>query len=203
MAGYNGYSMSNNAVAAYASGEKPLTKWTKSVILEEIEENTNISEEKFATLGKMTSKELKDAFLFASSWHHTSKFYNCTDFFSLDFEKIEEITIDEVKEIIANRPKKAKRSAEEIEAEKAAKAAKQAEKDAKIEKENLFKYQTKYKSLSGFMKSTTIDLEKLRKIRLEKIAEKREQLRKTWTAQGYEYGLKNIESDEFVEDYIR
>lgn len=29
MAGYNGYSMSNNAVAAYENGEKPLSKWKK------------------------------------------------------------------------------------------------------------------------------------------------------------------------------
>ena len=37
MAGYNGYSMSNNAVSAYDNGEKPLSKWRKSDILEEIE----------------------------------------------------------------------------------------------------------------------------------------------------------------------
>lgn len=33
MAGYNGFSMSNNAVAAYEDGEKPLSKWTKANIL--------------------------------------------------------------------------------------------------------------------------------------------------------------------------
>lgn len=32
MAGYNGFSMSNNAVAAYEDGEKPLSKWTKADI---------------------------------------------------------------------------------------------------------------------------------------------------------------------------
>lgn len=36
MAGYNGYSMSNNAVAAYQNGEKPLSKWTKKEILNQI-----------------------------------------------------------------------------------------------------------------------------------------------------------------------
>ena len=38
MAGYCGYSMSNNAVDAYNDGEKPLSKWTKRAIIEAIEE---------------------------------------------------------------------------------------------------------------------------------------------------------------------
>ena len=38
MAGYNGWSMSNNAVAAYEDGEKPLSKWTKTDIFGMIEE---------------------------------------------------------------------------------------------------------------------------------------------------------------------
>ena len=33
MSGYKGYSMSNNAVAAYSGGKKPMSKWTKSEIL--------------------------------------------------------------------------------------------------------------------------------------------------------------------------
>lgn len=37
MAGYSGYSMSNNAVDAYESGEKPRSKWTKAAILNAIE----------------------------------------------------------------------------------------------------------------------------------------------------------------------
>ena len=36
MAGYSGYSMSNNAVAAYENGEKPLSKWKKADILEAV-----------------------------------------------------------------------------------------------------------------------------------------------------------------------
>ena len=38
MAGYNGWSMSNNAIEAYENGEKPLSKWTKTDIFEAIEE---------------------------------------------------------------------------------------------------------------------------------------------------------------------
>ena len=33
MAGYNGWSMSNNAVQAYEDGEKPLSKWTKKTLV--------------------------------------------------------------------------------------------------------------------------------------------------------------------------
>ena len=36
MSGYYGYSMSNNAVEAYENGERPLSKWRKSDILEAI-----------------------------------------------------------------------------------------------------------------------------------------------------------------------
>ncbi len=203
MAGYNGYSMSNNAVAAYLDGEMPLSKWTKAAIIKAIFENCEIAEEKADLLKKMTAKELKDNFLKCSSWHHTSKFYNCTDFYSLDFYKIEEISAEVIKNIISNRQKKAKRSAEEIEAEKAAKAARKAEKEVKEEKERLFKYQTKYKTLSGFMRSNSVNLDELRKIRLEKILEKREMLRRNWEKQGYKYGLEHIEDDTFIERYIR
>lgn len=34
MAGYYNHSMSNNAIAAYAYGEKPLSRWRKRDILE-------------------------------------------------------------------------------------------------------------------------------------------------------------------------
>ncbi len=37
MAGYYKYSMSNNAVKAYKQGEKPLSKWTKTEILSNVE----------------------------------------------------------------------------------------------------------------------------------------------------------------------
>lgn len=33
MAGYQGYSMSNNAVQAYKQGEKPRSKWTKAEVV--------------------------------------------------------------------------------------------------------------------------------------------------------------------------
>lgn len=82
-AGYHGYSMSNNAVAAYDNGEMPLSKWTKSAILNELVEQ-EANPDIIALAKKMTVAQLKDVFLYKSSWHHTSKMYNRTDFYSVN-----------------------------------------------------------------------------------------------------------------------
>lgn len=90
MSGYFGYSMSNNAITAYSNGEKPISKWTKTAILEaitaEIEEE-NLPSELFQDAQKLTAKQLK-MFLRQSSWHHTSKHYNRTIFYSLDTDAL-------------------------------------------------------------------------------------------------------------------
>ena len=98
MAGYYGYSMSNNAVIAYEQGEKPLSKWTKKVILNEInyyilDNNLDLNIEFFS---KITLKILRENFLEKSSWHHTSKFYNKTYFYELRCEKIYNLTNDDL-----------------------------------------------------------------------------------------------------------
>ena len=99
MAGYNGWSMSNNAVAAYENGEKPLSKWTKADIFNAINEQVEIkcSIEK---LKKLPVKVLKGICLRCSSWHHTSSYYNQTDFYSLDVKRVEELTDDKIKELL-------------------------------------------------------------------------------------------------------
>lgn len=92
MAGYSGWSMSNNAVDAYSNGEKPLSKWTKADIFDTIEEQEielKCSMEKFK---KLPVKVLKEVCLRYSSWHHTSNHYNQTDFYSLDISRIENLT---------------------------------------------------------------------------------------------------------------
>ena len=106
MAGYNGFSMSNNAVAAYESGEKPLSKWTKADIMDAIENaireeelTLNCSMEK---LKKTPVKILKSVCLHCSSWHHTSNHYNKTDFYSLDVDSIAELTDEKIDRIIEN-----------------------------------------------------------------------------------------------------
>lgn len=105
MAGYNGFSMSNNAVAAYEKGEKPLSKWTKTDILEGIEKairkeelTLNCSMEK---LKKLNVKLLKEICLTYSSWHHTSNHYNKTEFYSLDYDEIEELTDEKIENILS------------------------------------------------------------------------------------------------------
>lgn len=101
MAGYNGYSMSNNAVAAYESGEKPLSQWAKGDIISEIEQlvlakEIDISFD-IANLKKVPVSMLKDVCLKQTSWHHTSEYYNRTNFYSLDIGKIESLTDKDIK----------------------------------------------------------------------------------------------------------
>ena len=104
MAGYNGFSMSNNAVAAYESGEKPLSKWTKADIIEAIEdaikENELILNCNLEKLKKLKVNVLKQICLYCSSWHHTSNHYNKTDFYSLDIDSIPELTDEKINRII-------------------------------------------------------------------------------------------------------
>lgn len=100
MAGYYNYSMSNNAVWAYENGEMPLSKWTKSSILDACGDKAEM-------LKPLTVAELRAEILICSSWHHTSKHYNRTDFYMIDVEKLNEITNEDVAAIIARRqPKK-------------------------------------------------------------------------------------------------
>lgn len=100
MAGYNGYSMSNNAVAAYNNGEKPYSKWTKSDILDEIPDNLKESSK------KLTLTEIRSLFLHWTSWHHTSSMYNRTDFYSVNSDGI---TVNQIESIIAQRKPKAEK----------------------------------------------------------------------------------------------
>ena len=99
-AGYNWKKgMSNNAVNAYEQGEKPLSKWTKADLLNEFEKGLPtlsdylkdlykdiLSINLVEKLKKLSLKELKNLLLTKSSYHHTSKYYNATDFYKVDVE---------------------------------------------------------------------------------------------------------------------
>ena len=118
MAGYNGFSMSNNAVAAYNSGEKPFSKWTKTDVIEAIEDAIRDGELtlecSLEKLKKATVEILKSVCLHRSSWHHTSKHYNKTNFYSLDVEGIAELTDEKIAKMIAiNKDKKPTEPTEE------------------------------------------------------------------------------------------
>lgn len=104
MAGYNGFSMSNNAVAAYRDGEKPLSKWTKKEILNRIANQIEQEELELhcslALLKKLSLKALKENCLCCSSWHHTSNYFNETNFYDVDIDRIEELTDEKINAIL-------------------------------------------------------------------------------------------------------
>ena len=93
--GYVGSSMSVNARDAYDSDEKPRSKWTKQEIVDEIKRLTGVD------ASKLTADELRVQYLKYAGWHHTGKYFNRTDFYSLDIP--EELTQAEVDSIIAAR----------------------------------------------------------------------------------------------------
>ena len=93
--GYVGSSMSVNARDAYDSDEKPRSKWTKQEIVDEIKRLTGVD------ASKLTADELRVRYLKFAGWHHTGKYFNRTDFYSLDIP--EELTQAEVDSIIAAR----------------------------------------------------------------------------------------------------
>lgn len=106
MAGYRGYSMSNNAYCAYLDGEKPKSKWTKQDILDCIEEiNANAS----ALARRLTAQELRDYCLRRTSWHHTSMYYNETYFYSINEDFCERLNADIVENIIRDRKPRIKK----------------------------------------------------------------------------------------------
>lgn len=109
MAGYHNHSMSNNAIAAYAQGEKPLSKWRKRDILETAaeylaEQGDPAAAQKIAWLRSMSLPLLKSRTLRRSSWHHTSKHYNATDFYSLNACFMDEMTEEDTQSDSAPEP---------------------------------------------------------------------------------------------------
>lgn len=101
MAGYKGYSMSNNAVEAYRSGEKPLSRWTKHDIIEAAKE---IDEEKAEHLKRVPLAVLKNRVLEYVSWHHTSSRYNRTEFYCVSESRIERLSIDDIDALSRRKP---------------------------------------------------------------------------------------------------
>lgn len=113
--GYSGYSMSNRAVEAYEDGEMPLSKWSKEKIIREVVEYDHFTKEE---LKKYTKKVLTEYFLERSSWHHTGKFCNETDFYSINSKRAENGAIDDLEELKEHCKKETKK-AEKLEVVKA------------------------------------------------------------------------------------
>ena len=103
MSGYNWtYGMSNNAVLAYRTGEKPRSRWTKPEMLEEIADVYG----DVAGVAKLTKEELFTVFFYNSSWHHCSGAFNRVYFYSVR----EDISspAERVAEMISSRTPKQK-----------------------------------------------------------------------------------------------
>lgn len=98
MAGYKNFSMSNNAAAAYADGLKPKTKFIKDDFLSVCYELKD--SEKAAVIEKASIKELRNNLLSYSEWHHTGSYYNKTNFYIINDSLIEDLTADELKELL-------------------------------------------------------------------------------------------------------
>lgn len=163
MSGYYNYSMSNNAINAYDNDEMPLSKWNKKNILFGASLYTDLN------LNKLTVKELKEEFLKYSSYHHTSKMYNVTNFYVLNIEKISRLTQNDIDKILMDRIKNRK-SKEEIKQEKENKERERLfrsyKKICKVTGQNEYYVNKKYIELC-----TNIEIEKQIKL-LESLKEK-------------------------------
>jgi len=108
MAGYDGFSMSNNARLAYEAGEKPKSKWTKDAIILELK-RAGVDPVQIAVVRRFPASVLKEIGLSRSSWHHTSSRYNRTDFYTVDVDRLERLKISDLdyyKEAYAKEPKR-------------------------------------------------------------------------------------------------
>lgn len=93
--GYDGYSMSNNARQAYAEDKQPLSRWTKSDIIEVCERlakdnGLNLDMNKLSKLNLYTLKQL----LSYAEYHHTGKYFNVTDFYEVDPDLLAKLIAD-------------------------------------------------------------------------------------------------------------
>lgn len=80
MAGYNNYSMSNNAVEAYDNGQLPISKFVSFL-------------KKTYGLKGLTAGDVKVARISPISWHHTSCKFNRTNFYSTEVEPNEVVDL--------------------------------------------------------------------------------------------------------------
>lgn len=88
--GYIGHSMSRRAAEAYEDGEMPKSKWSKKAMVAAIQSYCDEFDMSFDpdVLKGMRKDEVFERFFHESSWHHTSKFFNETDFYKLDEDAV-------------------------------------------------------------------------------------------------------------------
>lgn len=79
--GYVGCKMSERAKEAYDNGERPMSKWNKWDILNELE--YDLDDDTIAKLSKYSTQTLKNVCLEWTSWHHTGSYASETDFYAV------------------------------------------------------------------------------------------------------------------------
>lgn len=201
--GYIGSSRSARSQQSIESYEIPISMISKNIIEDFITENEDrFSEEEIFFLKKLSIAKWKYIMKTsaASSWHHTSSFFNKTNHYNLiDISK----TILESKETINDDYKEFLKRNTSSETELKKKADKKQSKSEINDKKILFKYQKKYKTLGGFLRSNS-DFEALKEIRKNAIYTKREELIKLWNQLPKEHRVwKEINNDDFIESYIK
>lgn len=129
-AGYIGQSMSRRAAIAYDNGEKPKSKWTKKAMLAALEEWADWEDREVSTeIAKMKKDEIFNKYFCLTSWHHTGKFANETDFYGVDEytcrDEFPKLTVDQIAAKHAAR--EAARQAEQARREERARKIREAE----------------------------------------------------------------------------
>jgi len=98
MAGYDGLSMSNNAVEAYELGLKPWSRWMKKDLVKDIDETLKEYhielKVQYDVLIKLPTEALRRAVLDTRDYHHTSYYYNETPFYFVSIIKLANLTND-------------------------------------------------------------------------------------------------------------
>lgn len=174
--GYIGKSESVNSKNAKLSGEYPISYWTKSHFIEMLSyEGADHLIDKAQSLPLYILKKC----LVYSGWHHTSLYFNITEFYSLDIDKLASLSVEEIK---AAKNAHKQELALSTKKDDERKAIKRARKDLETRLYYVLDF-THYKNLNMLIKAYDqgrIDLEALEEFRIEARAKKRIQLEKQW-----------------------
>lgn len=128
--GYVGWSMSRRAAEAYESGEMPKSKWTKKAIIGAVRAACDELDLMYDPhIERLRKDELFGQFLYASSWHHTSKFFNATDFYAVDEDAVAEVFRPMTEAELSDRQTEREAAAAEA---KAARDAMERERDERL-----------------------------------------------------------------------
>ena len=73
----------------------PLSKWTKTELLSAIK-SYNVSADIILALQKHNTDTLRRELLMYSGWHHTSEYYNKTNFYAINVDKVNELTVNRI-----------------------------------------------------------------------------------------------------------